>query len=75
MNRSSIKWHKSLINIGADPATRTIVHKMGPLLIPLKPMIRDGKECLPITIHEGQSKFPVSKAIPVADLLTQCGVE
>jgi hypothetical protein len=73
MIRANLKWHPSLINIGADPATKTIVHKMGPLLVPLKPLNRDGKDCIRLTLKDKQRVD--SYLVPITDVLTQCGVE
>jgi hypothetical protein len=75
MTRADLKWHSSFINIAADPATKTIYHKMGPLLVALKPLVHDGNEYLTVAVNDGPVKRWKSKAFRVQDLLKQCGVE
>jgi len=70
MNRSSLKWHKTLINIAADPVTHTIHHKMGPLMVALKALPGN---CLRLTMTI--DKKTDSYLVPVTDVLRQCGVE
>jgi hypothetical protein len=76
VNRRSLKWHPTYINIAADPDTKTIYHKMGPLLIPLKPVQRDGsRPGIPLPVLDGPKKQTVVQLIPVQAILNQCGVE
>lgn len=76
MQRSNLKWHPSYINIAADPDTKTIYHKMGPLLIPLKEVQRVGsKPGIPLPVLDGPRKQTAIQLIPVQAILNQCGVE
>jgi hypothetical protein len=74
VNRRSLKWHSSYLNIAADPATETLYHKMGPLLVALKPILKDGIEHVRLRVNVNKNATE-SFLFPVKSVLKQCGVE